>query len=66
MMRAILVTCLCLVPLSQGFVRLHPSKFEVSRPRTIVGDPASDAYIDQVIENLRQLIIENVSHALML
>ena len=61
MMRAILLPSLCLVSVSQGFVRLPSSRFEVSRPKTIIGDPASDAYIDQVIENLRQLIIDNVS-----
>ena len=33
---------------------------EGGRPdvRTILGDPQSDAYIDQILENLRQMILD--------
>ena len=32
---------------------------DVSKPKTLVGDPQSDAFIDEVLKNLRQMIIDN-------
>ena len=51
MFNLILVSCL-LVQACQG---LALARTDV---RTILGDPQSDAYIDQILENLRQMIQE--------
>jgi len=32
---------------------------DVSEPKTVIGDPQSDAFIDEVLKNLRQMIIDN-------
>merc|ERR1712189_82492 len=32
---------------------------DASKPKTLVGDPQSDAFIDEVLKNLRQMIIDN-------
>merc|ERR1712241_1170765 len=51
MFNLIIVSCL-LIQACQGL--------EGGRPdvKTILGDPQSDAYIDQILENLRQMIME--------
>merc|ERR1712241_1655308 len=51
MFNLILVSCL-LIPACQG---LEGGRTDV---KTILGDPQSDAYIDQILENLRQMIQE--------
>ena len=49
----------------QGFVRLNveedaENKMSLARdPRSFLGDPQSDAYIDKILENLRQLILDS-------
>jgi len=55
-----------LVAVCHGFVRLNfeveddaAGQMSIPRgPRTYLGDPQSDAYIDQILENLRQLILD--------
>ena len=51
MFNLIIVSCLIL-PACQG---LEGGRTDV---RTSLGDPQSDAYIDQILENLRQMIME--------
>ena len=55
----------CLALTCQGFVRLNveedaENKMSLARdPRSFLGDPQSDAYIDKILENLRQLILDS-------
>ena len=54
----------CLASACHGFVRLNfeddaENKMSIARgPRSFLGDPQSDAYIDKILENLRQLILD--------
>ena len=54
----------CLAAACHGFVRLNveddaENKMSLARsPRSFLGDPQSDAYIDKILENLRQLILD--------
>ena len=51
MLNLIVVSCL-MIPACRG---LEGGRTDV---RTSLGDPQSDAYIDQILENLRQMIME--------
>jgi len=59
MMRALLILA-CLLGISQALVRVKSADHVVGEAgvRSVLGDPASDAYIDQVLDNLRQVIAE--------
>ena len=54
----------CLATACQGLVRLNveddaENKMSLAKdPRSFLGDPQSDAYIDKILENLRQLILD--------
>ena len=52
-MRGLLFVCL-LSFCHGGYVKLQDKD-----PRSILGDPQSDEYIDMILENLRKLIMEN-------
>jgi len=52
----LIATLLCS---SHGFtIQLQDDTEAVSEPRTFLADPQSDAYIDMILENLRQLILD--------
>ena len=51
MFTLIIVSCLVI----QACHGLEGGRIDV---KTILGDPESDAYIDQILENLRQMIME--------
>jgi len=59
-----LALLVCLASACQGFVRHNfeddaENKMSIARgPRSFLGDPQSDAYIDKILENLRQLILD--------
>ena len=53
----LLVLTLCLASLCQGDV--VPDTSPVREPRSWLGDPQSDAYIDEILNNLRQMIMDN-------
>ena len=56
---AMLVSALLIATLlrsSHGFtIQLQDDTQAVSEPRTFLADPQSDAYIDMILENLRQV-----------